>query len=165
MFGQRQTNIENIAQVLRAMLYVVMLTPDDNTGVRGHSYPTLKMLLPYLGVQGAHQRNPSYPTFISEVICWLRGKLSPTKVGLLDVIRAALYVTKRATERAGRPRTSCNFERIFLTPPSGPHIGAAWQNSVQNVNARGTIYSIWIILHKCEGCCEARLARRVEQIW
>ena len=33
--------------------------------------------------------------------------------------------------------------------------------SVENVNAKGTIYSIWIILHKCEGCCEAHLARRI----
>jgi len=37
--------------------------------------------------------------------------------------------------------------------------------SVQNVNARGTIYSMWIILRKCEGGCEARLVRSREQIW
>jgi len=36
---------------------------------------------------------------------------------------------------------------------------------VQNVNARGTIYSMWIILRKCEGGCEARLVRSREQIW
>ena len=36
---------------------------------------------------------------------------------------------------------------------------------VQNVNARGTIYSMWIILRKCEGGCEARLVRSIEQIW
>jgi len=36
---------------------------------------------------------------------------------------------------------------------------------VQNVNARGTIYSMWIILRKCEGGCEARLMRSIEQIW
>jgi len=30
---------------------------------------------------------------------------------------------------------------------------------VQNVNARGTIYSMWIILRKCEGGCEAPLVR------
>jgi len=38
-------------------------------------------------------------------------------------------------------------------------------NLVQNVNARGTIYSMWIILRKCEGGCEARLVRSREQIW
>ena len=32
---------------------------------------------------------------------------------------------------------------------------------VQNVNTRGIIYSIWIILHKCERCCEARLDRKI----
>jgi len=37
--------------------------------------------------------------------------------------------------------------------------------TVQNVNARSTIYSMWIILRKCEGGCEARLVRSVEQIW
>ena len=36
---------------------------------------------------------------------------------------------------------------------------------VENVNARGTIYSIWIMLRKCEGRCEARLVRSREQIW
>jgi len=36
---------------------------------------------------------------------------------------------------------------------------------VQNVNARGTIYSMWIILRKCEGGCDARLVRSREQIW
>jgi len=36
---------------------------------------------------------------------------------------------------------------------------------VQNMNARGTIYSIWIMLRKCEGGCEARLVRSREQIW
>jgi len=40
------------------------------------------------------------------------------------------------------------------------HVGV-----VQNVNARGTIYSMWIILCKCEGGCEARLVRSIEQIW
>jgi len=36
---------------------------------------------------------------------------------------------------------------------------------VQNVNARGTIYSMWIILRKCKGSCEARWVRSIEQIW
>jgi len=38
-------------------------------------------------------------------------------------------------------------------------------SDVQNVNARGTIYSMWIILRKCEGSCEARWVRSIEQIW
>ena len=58
------------------MLDVVMQTPDDNTVVGGQSYPTLNTLLPYLGVQSVHQRNPSYPTFTDKVISGLRGKLS-----------------------------------------------------------------------------------------
>jgi len=37
--------------------------------------------------------------------------------------------------------------------------------NVQNVNARGTIYSMWIILRNCEGSCEARVVRSREQIW
>ena len=76
MFAQRQTNIGNVAQVFWAMLYVVTRTPDDDTGGGGQSYPTLKTLLPYLGVQSAHQRNLSYSTFTDKVICGLRGKLS-----------------------------------------------------------------------------------------
>ena len=56
------------------MLYVVMRTPDGNTSLGGQSYPTLKVLLPYLGVLRVHQRNPSYHTFTDKVICGLRGK-------------------------------------------------------------------------------------------
>jgi len=37
-------------------------------------------------------------------------------------------------------------------------------NSVQNVNARGRMYFMWIIVHKCEGGCKACLVRMVEQI-
>ena len=40
-----------------------------------------------------------------------------------------------------------------------------YHDAVQNVNARGTIYSMWIILRKCEGGCEARFVRSIEQIW
>ena len=58
------------------MLYVVTRTPDDNNRIGGQSYPTLRMLLPYLGAQKVHQRNYCYPTFTNKVICGLRGKLS-----------------------------------------------------------------------------------------
>ena len=58
------------------MLYVVTQTPDGINSLGGQSYPTLEMLLPYLGAQSAHQRNLSYPTFTDKVICGLRGKLS-----------------------------------------------------------------------------------------
>jgi len=34
--------------------------------------------------------------------------------------------------------------------------------SVQNVNARGTIYSMWIILRKCEGGSKAHWVRSIE---
>jgi len=44
-------------------------------------------------------------------------------VGLLDGYRAALYIMKQATNRAGVVQTSCNLEGIFLTPFSGPSIG------------------------------------------
>jgi len=37
--------------------------------------------------------------------------------------------------------------------------------TVQNVNAGSTIYSMWIILPKSQGGCEARLVRCIEQIW
>ena len=56
-------------------------------------------MLPYLGAQSANQRSSSYPTFTEKVICELRGKLSAI-VGLLDIRRASMYGTKRATERA-----------------------------------------------------------------
>ena len=58
------------------MLYVVTQTPDDNRSIRGQSYPTLEMLLPYLSAQSAHLRNLSYPTFTGKVIGGLRGKLA-----------------------------------------------------------------------------------------
>ena len=73
-------------------------------------------------------RNSSYPTFTNKVICG-DGESYPTMVGLLDIIRAALYGMKRATERTGGPRTCCDFGRVFLTPPSSPHVGTARQHS------------------------------------
>jgi len=54
---------------------------------------------------------------------------------------------------------------VGRTAGSVLHRWAMHRMIVQNVNARGTMYSIWTILRKCEGCCEARLVRRVEQIW
>jgi len=45
-------------------------------------------------------------------------------------------------------------ERAHFQPAVGDSVYI-----VQNVNARGTIYSMWIILRKCEGGCEARLVR------
>ena len=57
------------------------------------------------------------------------GESYPTMVGLLDVMSTASYGTKRATERAGGLQTSCNFGKIILTSPSGPHVGTARQHS------------------------------------
>ena len=57
------------------MFYVVTRIPEGYKSIRGQSYPTLRMLLPYLGAQSAHQGNHSYPAFTGKVICGLRGKL------------------------------------------------------------------------------------------
>ena len=63
-----------------------------------------------------------------------------TMVGLIDGMRAASYGTKRATERAGGPLTSCNFGRILLTPPYGPAIGMVPQyGQVVKLCKRGTL--------------------------
>lgn len=37
--------------------------------------------------------------------------------------------------------------------------------NVQNMNTRGTNYSMWRILRECKRDCEAHLVRSIEQIW
>ena len=50
-------------------------------------------------------------------------------IGLVAVYRTASGRTKRAPDRAGVLRTSCNFQGILLTPPCGPCVGTARQHT------------------------------------
>jgi len=87
-----------------------------------HYYPILRTLLPYWGT----------PVTLHEPTKWSAdlGKSYPIIVGLLDVHTVGLYGTKRATDGAEEVQTSCNFDGIFLLPPSGSNIGTTWQHSM-----------------------------------
>jgi len=82
-----------------------------------HDYPTSGTQLPYWGTPVTL---PSLAKSSTDL-----GESYPTRVGLLDVYRAASYSTKRATDEAGVVQTSCDFQGIFLTPHCGPSIGTA----------------------------------------
>ena len=58
------------------MFYVIMRTLNYNKHIGRQSYPTLEILLPYLGAQSAHLRNSSYHTFTDKVTSGLWGKYS-----------------------------------------------------------------------------------------
>jgi len=85
-----------------------------------HDYPTLETELPYRG----------YPVTLPSPRTW-SGDSEESNQAVLELLgphRTALLGTKRATEGARVVRTSCNFEKIFLTLPCGPSTGTECQN-------------------------------------
>ena len=124
MFVKRQTNIGNVTRDLRATLYVVTRTPDDNSNIGGQSYPTLEHCYPTLVLRvrtrGTIVTLPS-PTKSPVDL----GESYPAAVGLLDVMRAAPQRPAGNTKGMAGCGKSRFEEEIFLTCPSGPGVGTA----------------------------------------